>query len=402
MNTRLTRSAGRRAARRSRSPPRAPRRKRRALADDTPQHSRSNLTHHRGAAPAHPHRDRLQSVSFRPIVEATGNVAFNGDHSTQVLSPVSGPATRVIGTPGMVVHARRAAGATCRRPTSRPRSPTIAKRRPAFRNAKRIADRDSALFKNDALARGELEQAQADLAAAEADVDAASRTCARSAWMKRRSRPCKRRQDDVDRRDRAAPIDGTIVEKLISDGQLLQAGTTPCFTIADLSTMWVLANVFANDLRDVVGRPARRRDHRRLTRADAGPRRLHRVAGRSGHQGRAGSRRRAEQQPPASPRHVRARADQESSAEHRGILVPVVVGAARRAEPAVRVRGRPGKGFARRRITLGTRVGDTYEVVLGARPAGDQVVADGALFLQFAETPVSEPTRPPREPLPST
>ena len=45
-----------------------------------------------------------QSVSFRPVVEATGNVAFNGDKSTQVLSPVSGPATRVIGAPGMVVH----------------------------------------------------------------------------------------------------------------------------------------------------------------------------------------------------------------------------------------------------------------------------------------------------------
>ena len=43
----------------------------------------------------------------------------------------------------------------------------------AYRNAKRIADRDSALFKNDALARGDLEQAQSDLAAAAADVDAA-------------------------------------------------------------------------------------------------------------------------------------------------------------------------------------------------------------------------------------
>src|SRR5690349_18675984 len=45
-----------------------------------------------------------QEISFRPVVEATGNVAFNGDRSTQVLSPVSGPATRVIGAPGMVVH----------------------------------------------------------------------------------------------------------------------------------------------------------------------------------------------------------------------------------------------------------------------------------------------------------
>jgi cobalt-zinc-cadmium efflux system membrane fusion protein len=44
-----------------------------------------------------------------------------------------------------------------------------------------------------------------------------------------------------------------------------------------------------------------------------------------------------------------------------------------------------GKGFGRRRITLGTRVGDTYEATAGLA-AGDQVVAEGALFLQFAET----------------
>ncbi len=45
-----------------------------------------------------------------------------------------------------------------------------------------------------------------------------------------------------------APIAGTVVEKLITPGQLLQAGTTPCFTVADLSRMWVLANVFESDL----------------------------------------------------------------------------------------------------------------------------------------------------------
>src|SRR5262249_52479913 len=45
----------------------------------------------------------VQVTSFSPVIEATGNVAFNGDKSTQVLSPVSGPATRVVGLPGMNV-----------------------------------------------------------------------------------------------------------------------------------------------------------------------------------------------------------------------------------------------------------------------------------------------------------
>ncbi|HXD48201.1 MAG TPA: hypothetical protein VN600_05485, partial [Gemmatimonadaceae bacterium] len=49
------------------------------------------------------HLVTIQPVSYRPVVEATGNVAFNGDRSTQVLSPVSGPATRVLVSPGAVV-----------------------------------------------------------------------------------------------------------------------------------------------------------------------------------------------------------------------------------------------------------------------------------------------------------
>jgi cobalt-zinc-cadmium efflux system membrane fusion protein len=33
---------------------------------------------------------------FRPVVSTTGTVAFNGDHSTQVLAPVSGPVSRIL------------------------------------------------------------------------------------------------------------------------------------------------------------------------------------------------------------------------------------------------------------------------------------------------------------------
>jgi cobalt-zinc-cadmium efflux system membrane fusion protein len=40
--------------------------------------------------------------------------------------------------------------------------------------------------------------------------------------------------------------------------------------------------------------------------------------------------------------------------------------------------------FARRQITLGFRVSDQYEIPSGVR-AGDQVVADGGLFVQFMQ-----------------
>ena len=41
------------------------------------------------------------------------------------------------------------------------------------------------------------------------------------------------------------------MEKLITPGELLQAGTTPCFTVANLSRVWVMAQIFGSDLASV-------------------------------------------------------------------------------------------------------------------------------------------------------
>jgi cobalt-zinc-cadmium efflux system membrane fusion protein len=74
----------------------------------------------------------------------------------------------------------------------------------------------------------------------------------------------------------------------------------------------------------------------------------------------------------------------KSAHEHHGLLVPV--SAVLRDEqnlPFVYVAR--GNDFVRRRIELGSRIDDHYEVASGLT-AGDQVAGDGALFLQFAES----------------
>jgi cobalt-zinc-cadmium efflux system membrane fusion protein len=329
------------------------------------------------------HLVAVQPTAFRPFVEATGNVAFNGDRSTQVLSPVSGPATRVTGNVGMQVKRGQ--------PLAYVSSPDFAsavadyrKAQTAFRNAKRIADRDSALFKNDALARGELEQAQADLAAAAADVDAAVESM--------RALGVDEAQIDAVRDGKTssiaaivrAPIDGTIVEKLISDGQLLQAGSTPCFTIADLSTMWVLANVFGNDLADVsVGEPV---DILTDVRRAPLPGKVDYIASLADPGTKAVQVRVLAPNPnQALRRDMFVRVRIKSAVEHRGTLIPV--SAVLRDDqnlPFVFVAA-ANNSFARRRIDLGSRVGEQYEVISGLN-LGDQVVTEGALFLQFAES----------------
>jgi cobalt-zinc-cadmium efflux system membrane fusion protein len=75
----------------------------------------------------------------------------------------------------------------------------------------------------------------------------------------------------------------------------------------------------------------------------------------------------------------------KAATEQRGILVPV--SSVMRDEqnlPYVFVSA-GGNSFARRRITLGSRIGDNYQITAGLN-AGDQVVAEGALFLEFAES----------------
>src|SRR3954469_20086638 len=320
------------------------------------------------------HLVTVQQTSFRPVVEATGNVAFNGDKSTQVLSPVSGPATRVVGQPGMQVKRGE--------PLAYVSSPDFAtavadyrKAQTAYRNAKRIADRDSALFKNDALARGELEQAQSDLAAAGADVDAAVESMRALGVDEAQIAAVKDGKTSAIAAIVRAPIDGTIVEKLISDGQLLAAGSTPCFTIADLSTMWIVANVFSNDLPDVsIGEPV---DILTDARRAPLPGKVDYIAALADPGTKAGQVRVLAARPNQTLRRdMFVRVQIKSAAEHRGYLVPV--SAVLRDDqnlPFVFVAA-ANNAFARRRVDLGARVGDQYEIMSGLN-AGDQVVTEG-------------------------
>ena len=48
-----------------------------------------------------------------------------------------------------------------------------------------------------------------------------------------------------------SPIAGVIVQKLVSPGQVIQAGQTVCFAISDVSTVWVQGHIFDRDLPSV-------------------------------------------------------------------------------------------------------------------------------------------------------
>jgi cobalt-zinc-cadmium efflux system membrane fusion protein len=325
----------------------------------------------------------LAKENFAPNLEVTGTVAFNGDKSTQVLSAVSGPVSRILVSLGTEVTAGEPL-ATVASPDFAAAVATYRKAETTVRNSARILKQDEQLFANDALARTDLDQARSDSASAEADRDAAllalqslgiPDTTINAIRDGKRAAPV---QGTI-----VATIPGTVVEKLINPGQLLTAGTTPAFTIADLSSMWVIASVYATDIPLVTHGVAVD------IMTDASTKPVHGVVDYVAPIVDPGTKATtvrivAENPGQILKRDLFVRLVVHSRQERSGLLVPVA--SVLRDDdnlPFVFVVSTDG-GFVRRRVNLGYRLGDRYEILTGLA-AGDKVVGDGALFVQFAE-----------------
>lgn len=329
---------------------------------------------------------KLYTVAVEPFhrtIDTTGVVDFDNDQSTGVLAPISGPVSRVTVSPGDKVKKGD--------PLAYVDSPDFATAVSTYRKAlvtahtaRRLADLDKDLLQHQGIAQKEADQAETDAASAEADAYAAKQTLASldvdAQTIKdiEQGRPIAHIQGVI-----RSPIAGTVVEKLISPGQLLQAGTTACFTVADLSRVWVMAQVSDSDLSSVhVGDSADV-----LTSTDAKP-----VAGKVDNVADLVS---------PDTRMVAARVVVNNTqgqlrkqmyvtvrihSQHAesGMLVPVS-SLLRDDEnlPFVYVL-QPDGSFARRSVAQGYRIGDKFQIPHGLH-AGDQIVADGGLFVQFMQ-----------------
>ncbi len=322
--------------------------------------------------------------SYRPTINTTGTVAFDGNISTQVLAPMSGPVVKLLVEVGAEV--RRGD------PLAAISSPDFAAAVSAYRKAQaaalqtqRVADLNAELFKADGIAKRDLEQSEEDAEAAASDRDAALQQLRAlgvdSATIAALQDP--KHSAPVQAYIRA-PLSGTVVEKLITPGQLLQAGTTPCFTVADLSRMWVLANVFESDLAFVA--PG---DKAQITGA-ALPHPIQGVAVYVAALVDPSTRATSVRLEVPNPGHVLRKdmyvqAAIQSSRTIKGMLIPVSA-VLRDDDNLPFVFVETGQGtFARRTITLGNRVGDRYEVRDGLKE-GERVTAEGGLFLEFAQS----------------
>jgi cobalt-zinc-cadmium efflux system membrane fusion protein len=325
----------------------------------------------------------VQSAAFHRTIETTGVVDFDNDQATSVLAPFAGPVSRLLVSLGQQVKKGDALAAVD--------SPDFAAAISAYQKAiatartnRKLADLDQDLLAHNGVAQREAAQAETDAANAEADRDAALqelvslRVPAGAIKDIQAGRKVARVEGMI-----RAPVAGTVVERLVTPGQLLEAGATPCFTVANLSRVWVMAQVFGADLAAVSVGDAAEVDSGFGSKTLSG--KVDNIAALVDPDTRAVAVRVVVDNPgDLLKKQMYVRVRLKTRQESRGLLIPV--SAILRDDenlPFVYQLQTDGS-LARRHVTLGSRTGDVYDIAEGLS-GGDKIVVDGALFLQFMQ-----------------
>jgi cobalt-zinc-cadmium efflux system membrane fusion protein len=186
----------------------------------------------------------VEPTTMKRTLRLTGNVAYNAFNTTPVISQVGGPVSRILVVPGEHV--------TAGQPMLDVSSPDYSqlldsylKAADSYRLAGKNYSRAQDLYQHHAIAERDLEQAESDRNQAQADLNAAEQGM-KILGIKNPADLAKAPSSALI--PVLAPISGEVVERLVSPGQVVQAGQTQAFTISDLHTVWVLANVYQADL----------------------------------------------------------------------------------------------------------------------------------------------------------
>ena len=194
---------------------------------------------------------QLKSLTVEPVglhgfvsEELTeGKIAVNADRATPVFSPYSGRVTRVIAGLGDTVKAGAPLAAVAASEFVQAQN-DLTTAASQVKIARINETRKHALYDAKGGSLQDWQQSQADLTAAETALDA----------IRNRLKILGKSDAEITALETsramnptatiAAPISGVVVDRQVGPGQFLQAGSgTPVFTIADPSSVWLLANV---------------------------------------------------------------------------------------------------------------------------------------------------------------
>jgi cobalt-zinc-cadmium efflux system membrane fusion protein len=327
----------------------------------------------------------VEVVTIKPqklarTLRLTGAVAYNAFHTTPVISQVGGPVSRILVVPGDRVREGQAL-LTVSSPDYSLLRATYLKARDTFRVADTNYTRAQDLYAHNAIAQRDLLQAESDRNQAQADLDAAEQ----GLKILGITNPADlEKMQSTPEIPVLAPIAGEVVERDVAPGELLTAGTTQAFVISDMSTVWILANVYEADLANVkVG------DEVSVT-TDSYPDTFH---GRIAFNSTAVD---------PTTRTLQARIVVENAGEklknNMYCVATVAAGSIDNAiavpdasvlrddenHPFVYVESGENQ-FGRRAVEIGQSQGGETQITSGLS-AGENVVGDGSLFLQFANS----------------
>lgn len=191
--------------------------------------------------------DAIAEREMTDHLAIAGKVQFDEDRLVRVLVPLA----------GQIVDLRVKVGDPVRKGqllcaiNSREAAAAVGEHIESHRNLE-LAEKTEAmtedLFNHQAASKIALQQAQSDLAKAQSHV-ARTEQALRALGLV---------DDHVlasfnGRVPIPAPITGAVIERKVTEGQFVQTDSSPIITVGDLSTVWVMGDVFERDLRLVHG-----------------------------------------------------------------------------------------------------------------------------------------------------
>ena len=322
----------------------------------------------------------IQPTTLTRTLRLTGAVAYNAFRTTPVITQVSGPVSRIVVVPGQNVTQGQPMLYVASPDYSQLRTNYL-KARDAHALAEMTYERAKDLYTHGAVAQQTLEQAQSAEVQASGDLAAAQAALKVLGITDPDTLVTSPPSFEVPVR---ASIAGQVVEQDVAAGQLIQPGSTQCFVISDTTNVWVLVNVYQKDLPYVrIGDPV-------TIQTDTYPEVFH---GRISYVA-------ASLDP--NTRTLQARIDTNNPGQKlkNSMYVVATVNAGTMSkvialpdaailrdsenQPFVYA-ATAANQFGRRPVTLGESLNGRTEVTSGVR-LGDQVIGDGSLFLQFANS----------------
>ena len=191
--------------------------------------------------------ETVQTHGFVSEELTEGKIAVNGDRATPVFSPYSGRVTRVIAGLGDTV--KSGAPLATLEATEFVQAQNDLKLAAAQLKLARINEtRKHALYDAKGGSLQDWQQSQSDLTSADTALNSVRNRLKILGKSDAEIADLERAQTINPVATLTAPIAGVVVDRQVGPGQYLQSGSgTPVFTIADPSSVWLLANVRETD-----------------------------------------------------------------------------------------------------------------------------------------------------------